>query len=306
MMPPEDTLPHAATQPPAAANAAVSPGRVLEIREPAALSTPFVFASPHSGRDYSAAFLAASRLDALTLRRSEDCFVDELFDAAPAHGAPLLLAHFPRAFCDVNRDPAELDPAMYAEPVPRTPQTRSARVSAGLGVIARIVRDGAEIYPHPLKLAEAEWRLAQYHEPYHAQLEALIARSRTAFRRCLLIDCHSMPSAAVQPAAHQRSGPPDIVLGDRYGASCNPALTAFAEAALSAEGFKVARNNPYAGGFTIERYGVPQKGVHALQIEINRGLYLDEDRLEKKDAAFESLKARLTRVIAALVKFRLP
>ena len=280
------------------------PGGPLEVRAPAVQSVPFVFASPHSGRDYSADFLAASRLDPLTLRRSEDCFVDELFAAAPDHGAPLLLANFPRAYCDVNRDPAELDPAVFAEPPPATPQTRSPRVTAGLGVIPRVVRDGADIYTGRLPLAEAGRRLGALHAPYHAALRGLAAETKARFGACVLIDCHSMPSAAAVAAS--RGFPPDIILGDRYGASCAPGLTAHAESTLKTLGFSVARNNPYAGGYTAEHYGAPVSGLHALQIEINRGLYLDEDRLEKRGHAFTSLKTRLDRFIAALVAYAPP
>lgn len=276
----------------------------VEIRRPAAQCVPFVFASPHSGRDYSADFLAATRLDPLTLRRSEDCYVDELFAGAPAQGAPLLLAHFPRAYCDVNRDPAELDPAVFTEAPPATPQTRSPRVTAGLGVIARVVRDGADIYPRRLPLAEAGRRLGALHAPYHAALRGLMNDTAAQFGSAVLIDCHSMPSQAA--AAAGRGAPPDIILGDRYGASCAPGLTAHAEAAFRALGFAVARNNPYAGGYTAEHYGAPSGGLHALQIEINRALYLDEERLEKRPAAFEALKARLDRFIAALIGYAPP
>lgn len=273
----------------------------VEIRRPAAQTVPFVFASPHSGRDYSADFLAATRLDPLTLRRSEDCYVDELFAGTPGQGAPLLLAHFPRAYCDVNRDPAELDPAVFAEAPPATPQTRSPRVTAGLGVIARVVRDGADIYPGRLPLAEAGRRLGALHAPYHAALRGLVTDTRRRFGAAVLVDCHSMPSQAA--AAAGRGPAPDIILGDRYGASCAPGLTAHAEAALRALGFSVARNNPYAGGYTAEHYGAPGGGLHALQIEINRALYLDEDRLEKRPAAFDSLRSRLDRFVTALIGY---
>lgn len=268
-------------------------GQMVEIRAPSVQTVPFVFASPHSGRNYSPEFLASSRLDPLTLRRSEDCFVDELFGGAPERGIPLLLAHFPRAYCDVNRHPGELDPAVFREPLPASPQTRSPRVSAGLGVIARIVRDGAEIYPHPLPLAEADRRLAESHEPYHRALNHLIQRTVTRFGYGVLVDCHSMPSLAVAGAVGLRGRSPDIVLGDRYGASCDGQITSEAERIFVDLGFTVARNNPYAGGFTAEHYGKPARHVHALQIEINRAIYLDEDRLEKRTVAFLDLKQRL-------------
>ncbi|MCC6918913.1 MAG: N-formylglutamate amidohydrolase [Alphaproteobacteria bacterium] len=275
----------------------------IEVRAPSAQTTPYVFASPHSGRAYSADFLSATQLDPLTLRRSEDCYVDELFAGAPARGAPLLLAHFPRAYCDVNRDPAELDPAIIREPIPQSLHTRSPRVSAGLGVIARIVRDGAEIYSAPMPLAEAGRRLESLHAPYHATLRTLVDRTTALFGCCALIDCHSMPSQAAASVPGLRGRMVDIVLGDRFGASCHPALTDHAERCLAALGFSVARNNPYAGGYTAESYGAPGVGVHALQIEINRALYLDEDRLEKRPACFAALCQRLNQFIDALMRF---
>lgn len=274
----------------------------VEIVRPAVQTAPFVFASPHSGRRYSPAFLASSRLDPLMLRRSEDCYVDELFDAAPTHGAPLLLAHFPRAYCDANRDPAELDPAIFAESPPSSPQTRSPRVSAGLGVIARVVREGADIYPERIPLAEAARRLAGLHAPYHAALKDLVADTRARFGSCVLIDCHSMPSQATAATPGPR-GAPDVILGDRYGASCSAALTSFTERALTGLGFTVGRNNPYAGGYTVERYGAPRERIHALQIEVSRSLYLDEDRLEKRPSSFEKLRGRLGEFVRALVAF---
>jgi N-formylglutamate amidohydrolase len=274
----------------------------VEVRQPGTQTVPFVFASPHSGRDYSDDFLSATQLDPLTLRRSEDCYVDELFAGVPERGAPLLLAHFPRAYCDVNRDPAELDPAVIREPIPVSPQTRLPRVSAGLGVIARIVRDGAEIYPAPLPLAEAGRRLEALHVPYHRALRGLVDRTHARFGACVLIDCHSMPAQAVAPI---RGCGPDIVLGDRWGLSCDPALTSHAERCLNGLGFAVARNNPYAGGYTAEAYGRPTVSIHALQIEINRALYLDEERLEK-NSGFASLCTRLNRFIELLVEYQPP
>jgi len=265
---------------------------VIEVIEPAVRTSPFLFASPHSGRDYPADLLNATRLDPLTLRRSEDCFVDELFGAAPAHGAPLLRALFPRAYCDVNRDPGELDPALFLEAPPVTAMSRSPRVHAGLGVIARVVRDGAEIYRRRLPLAEARRRLESLHTPYHAALTRLIETTKSRFGKAALIDCHSMPGQAAV-------GGVDIILGDRYGASCAPELTAFATRTLSDLGFSVGRNNPYAGGYTAETYGAPARGIHVLQIEVNRAIYLDEQRLERL-GAYAAIKARLDAFVARL------
>jgi N-formylglutamate amidohydrolase len=253
-------------------------------------TVPFAFASPHSGRSYPASLLARTRLDAVTLRRSEDAFVDELFAGAVALGAPLLAAQFPRAWLDVNRGSAELDAGMFDGALGVPVDAPTPRVAAGLGVIPRIVRDGAEIYRGKLDRGEADDRLERLYKPYHQALAGLIRETRARFGVAVLIDCHSMPSALSVP---------DIVLGDRYGASAAPALTARAENAFLREGFSVARNTPYAGGHTTVQYGRVASGCHALQIEINRALYLDEDRIAKRPS-FESVRARLTRVLEHL------
>ncbi len=260
----------------------------FRLDRPARQTVPFLFASPHSGRFYPASLLERSRLDATSLRSSEDAFVDELFAGVVDLGAPLLAAQFPRAFLDVNRSMAELDAGMFASPLAVPVDTPSSpRVAAGLGVIPRIVRDGAEIYRGKLDSGEAGARLSQLYKPYHQALSDLMRETRTRFGVAVLIDCHSMPSALSVP---------DIVLGDRYGASAAPPLTARAEAAFAREGFSVARNTPYAGGHTTTLYGRVAQGCHALQIEVNRALYLDEDRVAKK-LSFEALRARLTRAM---------
>jgi N-formylglutamate deformylase len=262
----------------------------FRLERPARQTVPFLFASPHSGRSYPASLLARTRLDATTLRRSEDAFVDELFAGAVGLGAPLLSAHFPRAFLDVNRNMAELDAGMFDGALGVPVDAPSPRVAAGLGVIPRIVRDGAEIYRGKLDSSEAAARLSQLYKPYHHALAALMEETRARFGVAVLIDCHSMPSALSVP---------DIVLGDRYGASAAPQLTARAQAAFAREGFSVARNTPYAGGHTTALYGKVASNCHALQIEINRALYLDEDRIAKK-AVFETVRARLTRAMQTL------
>ncbi|MDB5740011.1 MAG: hypothetical protein JWP16_1051 [Alphaproteobacteria bacterium] len=262
----------------------------FRLDRPVRQTVPFLFASPHSGRVYPASLLAQTRLDTTTLRRSEDAFVDELFAGAVGLGAPLLAAQFPRAWLDVNRAAAELDAGMFDGALQVPVDAPTPRVAAGLGVIPRIVRDGAEIYRGKLDRAEADTRLEQLYKPYHRALAALMAETRARFGVAVLIDCHSMPSALSVP---------DIVLGDRYGASAAPSLTARAEAAFAREGFSVARNTPYAGGHTTVQYGKVASGCHALQIEINRALYLDEDRIAKRPS-FESVRARLTRVLEQL------
>ncbi len=262
----------------------------FRLDRPVRQTVPFLFASPHSGRSYPASLLERTRLDATTLRRSEDAFVDELFAGVVGLGAPLLAAHFPRAFLDVNRNMTELDAAMFDGALNVPVDAPSPRVAAGLGVIPRIVRDGAEIYHGKLDSAEAQARLSQLYQPYHRALSALIEETRAKFGVAVLIDCHSMPSALAVP---------DIVLGDRYGASAAPQLTARAQAAFVREGFSVARNTPYAGGHTTTLYGRVASGCHALQIEINRALYLNEDKIARK-ASFESVRMRLMRAMQGL------
>ena len=259
-------------------------------------TVPLVFASPHSGRDYPAAFVASTRLDPLRLRRSEDSFVDDLFAAAPLHGAPLLAATFPRAFCDPNREPWELDPAMFEDPLPSWVNTNSARVGAGLGTIARVVASGEPIYAGKLQFAEAETRIRDYWHPFHASLRDLIATTRDNFGHCLLIDCHSMPGGSM-PA---RSSV-DFVLGDAHGTACAPQAIRLVEQVLSDLGYRVRRNDPYAGGYITRHYGRPREHVHALQIEINRTLYMDEHRIERL-ADFPRLQSRITALIAALAE----
>lgn len=252
----------------------LTPGHV--IREPSAHAAPFVFCSPHSGRVYPRVLLEASRLDAHALRKSEDCFVDELFAGVVELGAPLIAARFPRAYVDVNREPYELDPELFGTALPSYANGSSVRVAGGLGTIARIVADGEEIYRSPPTLPAALERIERLYRPFHADLFELLDRTRASFGMSVLIDCHSMPSAAMA----QSPGPrPDVVVGDRFGASCDPRLTKLVRDGLTRLGYHVQLNRPYAGGFITEHYGRPQMGSHALQIEVNRALYLDEIRL---------------------------
>lgn len=277
--------------------AKIAPYRL--VRPPAGTpAAPLVFASPHSGRHYPAEMLNASVLDAAAIRRSEDALVDELIAEGPARGASLIAAGYARAFIDLNRDPWELDPAMFEDELPAFARGRTARVAAGLGAIARIVAEGQEIYGRKLTFAEAEARVAAAHAPYHLALAALIEETRARHGFALLIDWHSMPSAAAKAGRMGRERC-DIVLGDRYGAACGPAVTRLVETRLEAMGYAVTRNAPYAGGYTTEHYGRPGKGVHALQIEINRGLYLDEEALTPTEG-FTRLKDDLEALFGAL------
>jgi N-formylglutamate amidohydrolase len=268
--------------------------RPFAIARPAGQSLPLVFASAHSGRHYAPDFVAATRLDPLRLRRSEDGFVDELFAAAPAQGAPLLCATFPRAFCDPNREPWELDAAMFEDSLPPWVNTASARVGAGLGTIPRVVASGEAIYAGKLPFAEAEARVRLFWQPFHAALRGLIDATRRQFGACLLLDCHSMPSGSMAPRSAV-----DVVLGDAYGTSCAPGAIRRVEQALQEQGFSVRRNDPYAGGYITRHYGRPREAVHALQIEINRALYMDEQRIERLPG-FASVQGRVTGMIAAV------
>jgi N-formylglutamate amidohydrolase len=270
----------------------------VEVLTPAALESPFIFASPHSGRRYPGDLLRMTRLDRHALRQSEDGYVDLIFDAAPRFGAPLLRALFPRAYVDVNRSRHELDPRMFADPLPRTVDSRSNRVLAGLGVIPRIVADGQDIYARKLKYFDARRRLSTCYDPYHHTLAGLVAEAQRRFGCAVLIDCHSMPSASGAPF---RDDEPriDFVLGDRFGSSCASSLVFLVEQLLTRMGYTVSRNAPYAGGYVATAYGRPSDGVHVLQIEINRALYLDERRLARQ-TGFEPLRANMQRLMEEL------
>ena len=272
----------------------------IVLAEPDVQRAPVVLTSPHSGRLYPQVFLNQSRLDALSLRRSEDSFVDELFDKGPDLGVPLLCANFPRAYCDANREPYELDPRMFKDKLPPHANTRSVRVACGLGTIARVVGDSTDIYREKLVYADAERRIETCYRPYHATLARLLHRTHQKFGQVLLLDCHSMPSIGGpldQDAGHGRA---DIVLGDRYGTSCDPYLVDLVEAAFRREGYHVGRNAPYAGGYTTLTYGRPGRFVHAVQIEINRALYMDEQRIER-GPEFETHRSAIARILRDII-----
>ena len=272
------------------------------LREPDVQASPLVLASPHSGRNYTAGFVESSRLDARALRRSEDSFVDELYAAAPGHGAALLAATFPRAYCDANREAWELDPAMFEDGLPPWVNTTSVRVGAGLGTLARVVSSGEAIYRRRLRFADAEGRVRACWEPYHAALRGMIEATRRQRGACLLLDCHSMPDAASQPHGGReaaREGP-DFVLGDAHGTTCAPEATRLVESLLRDAGYRVSRNDPYAGGYVTRHYGRPREHVHVLQVEVARGLYMDETTIEKR-SGFGVLRERLSGVVGSLV-----
>ncbi len=266
---------------------------VYVIHSPEVQTVPAVFCSPHSGTDYREDFRRASRLDFATLRKSEDSHVDALFDAAPSHGVPLLCALFPRAYIDPNREPYELDPTMFEDRLPDYVNTGSPRVTAGLGTIAKVVCSGAEIYRRKLRFAEAIERINTYYRPYHEALGQLLDATRRRFGVALLVDCHSMPSVGGPMDRDPGSRRVDFVLGDAFGAACHPAVVNAAEARLKGLGYVVSRNMPYAGGFTTRNYGNPATQTHALQIEINRALYMDEDTYARRPG-FATLRGHLS------------
>src|SRR3984957_12648149 len=261
----------------------------FEVHEPAELRGPVAFNSPHSGCVYPRAFLAASRLDFATLRRSEDCFVDELLLGVVGRGHPLMRAHFPRCFVDVNREPYELDPRMFDGRLPSFATTRSMRVAGGLGTVARVVGDAQEIYDQRIPVDDALRRIEGLYKPYHRLLRRLMTTIHRDFGAAVLVDCHSMPSTAGPKDERPRA---DIVIGDRYGTSCLGVVADTIEVTLRERGYAVSRNKPYAGGFITEHYGNPAAGLHSVQLEINRGLYMDERGFERS-ATFSTLARHL-------------
>lgn len=248
------------------------------ITEPAVWRAPIIFNSPHSGSVYPGEFLAASRIDLPTLRRSEDSFMDELIGALGDRGFPVACVNFPRSYVDVNREPYELDPRMFNGRLPSFANTRSMRVAGGLGTIPRVVGDGQEIYRERLGVDDALGRIELLYKPYHRALRRLINKAHHLFGVAILVDCHSMPSVGISRDEPPR---PDVVIGDRYGTSCAPILRDGIEETFSALGYSIARNKPYAGGFITEHYGNPASGLHTIQIELNRAVYMDERRRER-------------------------
>jgi N-formylglutamate amidohydrolase len=268
------------------------------LKRPVRPAGPMIFSSPHSGRDYPADFLARAILDRQAIRSSEDAFVDRLFDSAPDHGAPLLAARAPRAFIDLNRAADELDPAVI-EGIHRV--SHNPRVSSGLGVIPRVVAGGRTIYRGKLSLAEAEQRISRYWHPYHVALGELIDETRALFGSAVLIDCHSMPHEAIE--AHSRPGQPkpEVVLGDRYGVTAGQEVMDRVQAAFEASGLRVVRNAPFAGAYVAQAYGRPSRGVHVVQVEIDRALYMNELRVEPLPG-FAAFRDLISGVVAGLIR----
>src|SRR3954454_13409470 len=275
-------------------NGELSPS--FDIIEPAELRAPLIFNSPHSGSVYPEGFLRASRIDLPTLRRYEDSFVDELIADLSNRGLAVVRVHFPRSYVDVNREPYELDPRMFVGRLPSFANTRSMRVAGGLGTIPRVVGDGQEIYRERIDVDDALGRIEALYKPYHRALRRLINKAHQAFGSVVVVDCHSMPSVGVSRDEPRR---PDVVIGDRYGTSCAPLLPDMVEATMSALGYSIGRNKPYAGGFITEHYGNPASGLHTIQLELNRAIYMDERRRER-GPRFAQVMADLGAVADAL------
>ena len=268
----------------------------FDIVEPAEWRAPIIFNSPHSGSVYPHAFLNASRIDLPALRRSEDSFMDELIRDLSDHGFPVVRVKFPRSYVDVNREPYELDPRMFSGRLPSFANTRSMRVAGGLGTIPRVVGDGQEIYRERLAVDDALARIEALYKPYHRALRRLINKAHQAFGTVVVVDCHSMPSIGVSREEPRR---PDMVIGDRYGTSCAALLSDKVEETMSRLGYSVGRNKPYAGGFITEHYGNPASGLHTIQLELNRAIYMDERRRERSER-FAQVAADFARLADAL------
>ncbi len=265
-------------------------------------TTAVVFASPHSSRDYPRTFLRRIVLDEHTVRSSEDAFVDDLFSTAPRHGAPLIVAGAPRAYIDMNRSEDELDPALI-EGVSRV--GHNPRVASGLGVVPRVVANGQAIYAGKISHVEAQHRIDTYWKPYHAALRIQLDEAHQMFGRAILVDCHSMPHEAMDSVAKRGFRRPEVVLGDRFGAAADEQIVDQIEAAFTAAGLLVARNTPFAGAYVTQHYGRPSRGRHAVQIEIDRALYMNEAQI-RPNGNFTAFKRVLDGIIAEIARIGQP
>ena len=269
----------------------------FRVELPDVLTTSVVVASPHSGRHYSWDFMQSTVLDERAVRSSEDAYVDMLVAEAPAMGAPLLVAEFPRAYVDLNRAVDELDPAVV-EGVARS--NNNPRVSSGLGVIPRVVANGRNIYRGKLDRAEADHRLDHVWRPYHNSLEALLTQAQAQFGEAILLDMHSMPHEALDTVTRPGAPRPEVVLGDRFGASAKSEIIDLLEAAFQDAGLVVSRNSPFAGAFVTQYYGRPSRNRHAVQIEMDRSLYMNES-LIRPNSNFQAMKTLVTEVLSKAI-----
>ena len=275
---------------------------VFDFFEPASETParPLLITSPHSGSHYPEDFLTASRLDGHAIRQSEDMFVADLFDGVEALGASLLAARLPRAYLDLNRAPFELEQELFEDDLPSQFNSKSLRARAGLGIVPRLVAENTPIYSGKLAFAEAEHRIKKFYTPFHAALARKLDELQQQFGAAILVDAHSMPSQAARANDGRPKQPHiDIVLGTRHGRACHATLAELVENFLKAHGLTVARNRPYAGGYITEHYGRPEAGTHAIQIEINRAIYMDE-RTYQRHAGFGKLSETMKKLIAHL------
>lgn len=270
------------------------------VRTPERGMSPFVFAAPHSGRFYPPDFTRRTSLDDLALRQSEDAYVDQLFEGITAFGGTQLIATHARAYLDLNRGADELEPAMFSPSLDEADLHISHRVKAGLGLIPSVIAEGVPIYSSPLPAREAAKRRDTVHTPYHQKLAQLLKERRERFGVAYLIDCHSMPSEGPRRRGRRPRGP-DIVLGDSWGSACERDFTSLAEEVFLTAGFRVRRNVPYSGGYSTVNYGSPKEGFHALQIEISRGIYLDETSRTPLDR-FQEVQHALIAASKAIVE----
>jgi N-formylglutamate deformylase len=272
------------------------PKVAYDLIHPSARSTSVVFASPHSGRDYPWTFLRRTQLDKLAIRSSEDAFVDQLFDCAPQFGAPFLRAGAPRAFVDLNRGAEELDPALIDG---ATRQGHNPRIASGLGVIPRVVSGGRAIYQGKLPMAEAKRRVDLYWRPYHEMLRRELNAAHAQFGEAILVDCHSMPHEAMDVIARGARKRPEVVIGDRFGASADREIVERIEAAFAAAGLTVVRNAPFAGAYIVQTYGRPSRQHHAVQVEIDRALYMNETMV-RPNGNFNAFRRLMRQVVAEI------
>lgn len=274
------------------------PAAAFDVSLPVTPESCVVFASPHSGRDYTWSFMRKTVLNEHAIRSSEDAFVDSLYDCAPEFGAAFIKAGAPRAYVDLNRARDELDPALI-EGIRRV--GHNPRVASGLGVIPRVVANGRAIYRGKLSQHEAQERITQCWEPYHNRLQALLDTAHARHGQTVLIDCHSMPHEAMDGVARSGMRRPDVVLGDRFGAAASGDVVDRIEAAFAAAGFIVTRNAPFAGAYITQAYGKPKTGQHAVQVEIDRSLYMNE-QLIRPNGDFEAVQAALRKVVAEVAQ----
>lgn len=274
----------------------------FRVFHPANRSSSVVFAAPHSGRDYCDELMRRSVLDPHSIRTSEDAFVDDLFASVPQHGCPLMVAQKPRAYLDLNRGSEELDPALIENLEKRH---LNPRISSGLGVVPRVVANGRAIYSGKLTRDEAEARIQRHWHPYHDRLQELLDESRASFGQAILVDLHSMPHEAIDSMARTRVPHPEVVLGDRFGAACGAEIVQQVEATFVNAGFRVARNTPFAGAFITQRYGRPSRKQHAIQIEIDRSLYMDEATITP-NGDFERIQSLMNHVAESIAAIGRP